>query len=255
MRLTDSELLTLKIICDTIAPSIKVDGPFADFYARCASDLGVDKAMAETIESNLEVTFAEQFRRLLRVFDSRMYNLVLSGRPVRFTRMSDHDRTRYLQAWRDSAIPLKRTAFQAIKRLSCFLYYSVTDASGLNPSWSDIGYASGEPKHEGHPEQMRIAPIVPRGPLNLSCDVCVVGSGAGGSVIAYELSRVGLDVVVLEGCVRDSRHIQAKRTRNDAEDLPTARHSIDQGPLLHTTGWERCGRRDHGKLEHKHETA
>ena len=37
-----------------------------------------------------------------------------------------------------------------------------------------------------------------RGPLTLDCDVVVVGSGAGGSVIATELAASGLRVIVLE---------------------------------------------------------
>ncbi len=37
-----------------------------------------------------------------------------------------------------------------------------------------------------------------QGPLELSTDVCVVGSGIGGAAVAHRLARAGLDVIVLE---------------------------------------------------------
>jgi choline dehydrogenase-like flavoprotein len=36
------------------------------------------------------------------------------------------------------------------------------------------------------------------GDLTLSAEVCVIGSGGGGAVIAKELAEAGRDVVVLE---------------------------------------------------------
>ena len=43
------------------------------------------------------------------------------------------------------------------------------------------------------------------GDLSLDCDVVIIGSGAGGAVMATELSLAGLDVVVLE----EGRHVPA----------------------------------------------
>ncbi len=34
--------------------------------------------------------------------------------------------------------------------------------------------------------------------VNRSCDVCIIGAGSGGSVMAWETARAGLSVVVLE---------------------------------------------------------
>ncbi|MDV3244082.1 MAG: FAD-dependent oxidoreductase [Nitrososphaerales archaeon] len=196
MKLTDGERSTLRAVCDAIFPDA---GGESAFYRRKASDLSVDVVLAETVESALQPSGAEEFRRVLRVLDSRLYDLLLSQRPSRFSSMSVPDRQRYLARWRDSAIPLKRTAFQALKRLACFLSYTVTDQRGSNPNWSDIGY----PGPEGTPpvampEQLRISPIILDGDSKLDCDVCIVGSGAGGSVIADRLSEAGLRVVVVE---------------------------------------------------------
>jgi choline dehydrogenase-like flavoprotein len=69
-------------------------------------------------------------------------------------------------------------------------------------SWRSIGYAPfSERDHE---------PVAKRGPLPLrvhapeevgeaiEADVCIVGSGAGGATLAYELAKAGREVLILE---------------------------------------------------------
>jgi len=53
--------------------------------------------------------------------------------------------------------------------------------------------------------------------LDLRCDVCIVGSGAGGSVLAAELSARGLDVVILE---EGGYHTKADFTLHEADAYP-----------------------------------
>jgi choline dehydrogenase-like flavoprotein len=195
LELNGRERQALRAICDTLFPSL----PGSDFYARKGSDLGVDSLLAEAIETSLQPGNAKDFRRILSVFDSPLYNLALSGRPVRFSELGPEARERYLQAWRDSPIALKRTAFQALKRLALFLAYASMDSGGSNPNWSAIGYPGA---HHGGPtptpETLRLSPLKIESDTKLECDAVVVGSGAGGSVIAEELAKAGHSVVVLE---------------------------------------------------------
>lgn len=196
MKLSEEERLTLKAVCDAIFPDA---GGESEFYRRKASDMSVDKALAETIESALQPGSAQDFRRVLRVFDSRLYNLILSSSPSGFSQLSDSGRQRYLARWRDSPLPLKRTAFQALKRLACFLAYTVTDENGTNPNWSEIGYPGpGRSPAVPMPDDLRLTPLKLESDARLDCDVCVVGSGAGGSVIAAMLSEAGFKVLVVE---------------------------------------------------------
>ena len=61
MTLTNRELATLRAICDTIVPKVaRVDSDqMKAFYTRSATELGVDKALAEIIETRLEPALRE----------------------------------------------------------------------------------------------------------------------------------------------------------------------------------------------------
>ncbi|MDH2899423.1 MAG: GMC family oxidoreductase [archaeon] len=199
MSLTERQRRTLRAVAETIVPSI--DASSDEFYRRSANDLGVGNALAEIIETRLEPPLREQFQRLLNILESPTFNLMLVGKPVRFSDLRAlEDRTKYLANWRDSRLGSKRMGFQALKRLACFLFYTLITDNGINPNWNDIGYPGPREKFPlSHPEGARIKPIEVQGDdTKLNCDVCVVGSGAGGSVIAYELSKAGFDVLVVE---------------------------------------------------------
>ena len=135
-------------------------------------------------------------RLFLRLIRSRVVNLVLVRRFIRFDDLVQPEREAYLRWWADARIPLLRSGFQAVKRLSLFIAYSRTDA-GSAALVRETGYAPAEPLPL--PERpVAIVPLAVRDGDRLDCDVCVVGSGAGGAVAAFEAASVGRDVIVLE---------------------------------------------------------
>src|SRR6266568_5177950 len=140
------------------------------------------------------------FHRLLRTFESPGLNLVLAGRPRRFSSMSMEERERYLLGWATSRLAIKRQGFHALKRLGLFLTYAKSPDGGDNPNWPPVGYSpsTADRAVPPHPPELRIDSIRPETELSLEADVCVIGSGAGGSVIAAKLAALGDRVIVLE---------------------------------------------------------
>lgn len=148
---------------------------------------------------SLDPAQARQLRLVLRLVESRLVNLLIAGRPTAFRDLQPDDRARYLLGWGTSRLALRRSAYQAFKKLLCFLAYADPGETGANPLWTTIGYRS--PIEPLTSEPTPIRPLflpVSDGPLTLEADVVVVGSGAGGGVIAAEAARAGRSVLVIE---------------------------------------------------------
>jgi hypothetical protein len=190
MELKRRQRRALEAICDTLAPG--GDG------LPSASELGVPDALLEAAEVSLREADQKQLGQLLSFWDVPIMSALAGGGLERFSTLPQETRERILLSWCDSRIPQRRAAFQALRKAVLYLYYMLpAPRGGRSPIWDDIGYPGplGPPSD---PPAKTLTPLRVGRDTTLDCDVCVVGSGAGGGTAAGVLASAGLDVVVLE---------------------------------------------------------
>src|SRR5258708_12968366 len=101
-------------------------------------------------------------------------------------------------SWADSRLTMRRAAFQALRKAVGFLYVMLPGVTGeVNPVWQQLGFP-GPIGVQRPAEAKSLKVIVPDKEMALACDVCVIGSGAGGGVAAALLPASGKEVILLE---------------------------------------------------------
>jgi long-chain-alcohol oxidase len=139
-----------------------------------------------------------EFLNLLDFWDSRLHSFLEVGSFTGFAELPEEDKCRMLLSWADSRIALRRAAFQALRKAVGFLYVMLPGAAGqANTVWERIGYPG--PIGAQRPDAPRgLRVTTPDKETTLHCDVCLIGSGAGGGVAAAVLAAGGREVIVLE---------------------------------------------------------
>jgi choline dehydrogenase-like flavoprotein len=199
--LSPTEKQTLEAVCDTLVPPIRAAGSDpGGLLSRAASDLDVAGLLERAFAAEPQEV-RRQFRRLLRLLGSPVFGLMMAGRPAGIAQLPPTLRERVLQKMATSRLPLNRQAFQALKRAVLFTFYAAPGKAGTgddNPSWAAIGFTPNRVPESGRavPKPIRVLPVGTD--LDLVADVVVIGSGAGGAVVAADLAAAGSDVVVLE---------------------------------------------------------
>ena len=193
--LSPDERTTLLWVCGALFPRLDpAAGDDRELFTADAISLGVPAAMEEALAA-VPAEQVQDFRLLLRALDHPLFMLGLAGKARSFRSLRSEERERVLLSMATSAIPLARKGFQAVKRLASFLFYSIMDERRSNPTWSGIGYVP-LPNAPARDAALKLTTV--DGPVQLEADACIVGSGAGGGVVAAELARAGLRVIVLE---------------------------------------------------------
>src|SRR5713101_1703797 len=197
--LTPGEFSILETVCETLLPSLEPpegsSEAVAAYYRQCARDLNVAQLVAETLSLENEQAKA-QFRQLLGLLSNAAAGMMLAGSPRPFKTLPQEKREKYLTAMANSPLGQLRQGYQAIKRLATFINFSVPNPEGVNPNWEALDYTAPAPPPTDAPQ-----PIKPLGiteDTTLEADAVIIGSGAGGGVVAGELAMAGKSVIVLE---------------------------------------------------------
>ncbi|RSK50941.1 FAD-dependent oxidoreductase [Hymenobacter rigui] len=200
MQFTEAQRATLRALADTFIPSLPApaDSPDAAYWARRGSE-GVDLEKLAAAIAAQPAGAQREFLQLLKLLDSSALGMTWFG-PLRpFVRLEPEQREKLLQSWAASNVPQLRKGVQALRKLCMFLYYGGSTPEQGEFVWEHIGYPG---------PQMVDEPVAATRPIQLlhptqdgtryDCDVLVIGSGAGGGVVAGELAAAGYEVLVLE---------------------------------------------------------
>ena len=190
--LSETQRSVLEAVCDTYVPSVESssgDPIEREFLARSAGDMlvaaQIEGMFADTL---LEEEIAQVAGLLDAIAGEGFLDADLAGRTALLLGLADAD-------------PDAKLGLTQLKALTMLLFYGAPDeTTGRNANWEAIGYpgpVSAAPTADEAPKTIELVGLSGTSET-LTCDVVIVGSGAGGSVIAAECARAGKSVLVLE---------------------------------------------------------
>src|SRR5437763_369384 len=185
-QLDESQRAALRAFCDTVVPRVEHDPDPHNLWRACATDLDVDAGVEELIGGIPDEVIRGGLVELLGVIADQ-------GLDKAPSQLSREQIVHNLQL----ASPDAAAGIAALTGMTLFLHYGAPDpATGQNPNWQTFGYPG--PASPPPQEPKAIEPLTPDDGSVLEADVCVVGSGSGGAVIAGALAQGGAKVIVLE---------------------------------------------------------
>lgn len=99
--------------------------------------LAVDGAL-----TRLPVEAQEDVNKLILLFENALGGLLLDGRALPFTRLSPEAQDHVLERWRDSRFVVRRTGYQALRKLCLASHYASP------ASWASLPFPEPTPVHE-----------------------------------------------------------------------------------------------------------
>ncbi len=194
-EVTPAQRAALEAACETLIPALQApEGGDKAYWAATPADFNVPQQILDLMEAQSPAE-QQEFRQLLGLLDSKIAGLWFGGSWAKFREMPLERRVDILKKWMGSRFNLLRKAYGTLKKLTMFLHYG-SHQNHQNPTWGPNGYSGAFGSVAG--PKARIKPLEINQDSELTCDVVIVGSGAGGGLAAGLLAEAGLDVILLE---------------------------------------------------------
>ncbi|HKG80856.1 MAG TPA: hypothetical protein VKA78_15575, partial [Pyrinomonadaceae bacterium] len=190
-ELNETQRAVLQALCDTFVPSIKVANDPTSFWARTASDLGVDCVLAKNLREDVP---PKLYQGLVGLLDA----LAAKG----FVKATQNQRENILTQISGSS-PQAGAGVAFYQKQTVLLTYGLPEnpipdrnmvtygsPRGQNPNWEVLNYPGPVSVPPDKPKEIKtVTPTADN--QTFEADVCIVGSGAGGAVIACKMAMQG----------------------------------------------------------------
>jgi len=178
------QLVTLTALADILIPH---GGPFP---------LGATDVDAAGKLNHYLMLFAPSRRRqIAQLITAWEYSTVLSRHLKPFSRLDAAARQQVVDQAQHSHYPWRRYPLVLLAHLCSFAYGAASEVEAA------IGYTHSCIDRTTPTPGPRLSPLVHpqiKGDVDERVDVCIIGSGAGGAVVAKELAEAGLSVLIIE---------------------------------------------------------
>jgi hypothetical protein len=126
-----------RVVAHDATPTTQDDASRTGFVERPAAPSAAQinvAAKADAFLAPLPEGDRKDLKQLLALFDNALFSLLSGGPAKPFTQMDAAEQDAHLRSWQTSKLAIKRTGFQAMKRLSCAIYY------GSPETYASVGY-------------------------------------------------------------------------------------------------------------------
>ncbi|KAJ2996551.1 hypothetical protein HDV02_006384 [Globomyces sp. JEL0801] len=204
--LTNSEINdSLKEYSNFIADDIQLTDDTLKLYLNYQpSDMkGIGIKMSEYMDAAIPKDKLSQINIFLSTLNTSIGTYMIGGYYKPFPKLSRNERETVVKKLKNSWIKDLRLLFKVFYTITTLFSYGCVGDAEVYKSWKSFKYSGSTPESkrvEAHqvwkPEFINLDNATDD--VEIHCDVVVVGSGAGGGVMAAELSEAGYKVILVE---------------------------------------------------------